>query len=408
MDKLTKQQILSDINAMEVEDLHDFLMQGDISIEEMISAGLERSKLSSIRHGLIAPAPAPAPAPASVPPPLPDANEKIKKLCAEIEQNEHDVFSIKNFIINGELNEQDLKKYTGITVELLERVKSYQKQDTDFMSWSEVPPLQPNRSDVYFFGQPGSGKSCVLGSLFYFFENRGLLIENMNNQVGTRYRNQLSSEFSHGILPYSTAENEVNYMPLDLRNIDNNKIRHPLNFVEMSGELFDKAYNEGMENLHPKLKEYLSNRNRKILFFVIDYQMHKRAETINFGASQGNKLTAVLELLDQFGSLNYTDAIYVLVTKCDLFPSNAEPKQHAKEFMDSQYLNFINNLKDKKEKYKNKSNFMTRIFPYSIGKIKYKNLLESKDLASAESITKAIHKHAFAVKEGSFFSKIFG
>lgn len=403
MDKIVKLQILQEINELEVNDLLDLINANDISLEEMLDAGLERVKLNTLQNYLNQ-----ANTSESSQVSANDAHAEIKAMCMNIEKDEYDVLEIRSFLLNGVISSQQLKQYTSMSDEIIERINYYQKQETLFTDWENLPPLQLNRTDVYFLGQPGSGKSCVLGSLFYYFDKSGLLAENMQNQIGTLYRNQLKDEFGYGILPDSTAVDGVNYMPIELRNMNQTSLKHPLNFIEMSGEIFDNAYEKGIQSIHPKVKEYLSNKNRKILFFIIDYDLHKKSEKMSFGAGQASKLTAVLEILDNYGTLSKVDSIYVLVTKSDLFPAERNKIEYANEFINKYYLNFVNNLKDKKEKYANKNSFKITIYPFTIGTVKFKNMLATIDTSGAEYATKAIQKHAFVKKEGSLLNKIFG
>lgn len=403
MDKIVKQQILQEINALEVNDLLDLINANDIRLDEMLDAGLERAKLNAIQTALnqVHQEEVKETSPH-------DALAEIKAICQSIENDEYDVLEIRNFLLSGVITPEQLKEYTSMTDEIIERINYYQKQETPFTDWGDLPPLQLNRTDVYFLGQPGSGKSCVLGSLFYYFDKRGLLAENMQNQIGTLYRNQLKDEFGYGILPDSTAVDGVNYMPIELRNLKNTALKHPLNFIEMSGEIFDTAYEKGIQSVHPKVKEYLSNKNRKILFFIIDYDLHKKSEKMSFGAGQASKLTAVLEILDNYGTLSKVDSIYVLVTKSDLFPAERDKVEYANEFIKNYYLNFVNNLIDKRKKYANKNSFKVTIYPFTIGEVKFKNMLATIDTSGAEYATRAIQKHAFVGKESGFFGKIFG
>jgi hypothetical protein len=403
MDKIVKQQILQEINALEVNDLLDLIQANDIRLDEMLDAGLERAKLNAIQNQLNQLHVQEVNNHSDY-----DGLSEIKAICESIENDEYDVLEIRSFLLNGVISPEQLKQYTSMTDKIIEKINFYQKQETPFTDWGDLPPLQLNRTDVYFLGQPGSGKSCVLGSLFYYFDKRGLLAENMQNQIGTLYRNQLKDEFGYGILPDSTAVDGVNYMPIELRNIQNTALKHPLNFIEMSGEIFDMAYEKGIQSVHPKVKEYLSNKNRKILFFIIDYDLHKKSEKMSFGAGQASKLTAVLEILDNYGTLSQVDSIYVLVTKSDLFPAERDKVDYANEFINKYYLNFVNNLKDKKQKYANKNSFKITIYPFTIGEVKFKNMLATIDTAGAEYATRAIQKHAFVGKAPGFLNKIFG
>ena len=233
-------------------------------------------------------------------------------------------------------------------------------------------------------------------------------MENMTNLIGTKYRNQLIDDFEYGILPWSTAVDGINYIPIELRNLNNGSYKHPLNFVEMSGEKFRDAYEKGMEQLPPKLISYLSNKNRKLLFFVVDYQIYQESSKVQMGPRQESTLPAVLELLDRFGTLKQTDAIYVLVTKSDLFPDYESNEEHARAFMDGPFLNFSNNLREKVVKFKNKSEFKVTVIPYSIGKIRFKDLLVEKNSESPQNVTAHIQRHSFVSRPISGWRKIFG
>jgi len=176
----------------------------------------------------------------------------------------------------------------------------------------------------------------------------------------------------------------------------------------MSGEKIWEAYEKGMEHLPPKLINYLSNKNRKLLFFVVDYQIHQESSKVQMGPRQESTLPAVLELLDRFGTLGHTDAIYVLVTKSDLFPDYQTKEEHAKAFMDGPFLNFSNNLREKVLKFQNQSKFKVTVIPYSIGKIRFKDLLVEINSESPHNVTARIQSHSFVSRPISGWRKIFG
>ena len=251
-------------------------------------------------------------------------------------------------------------------------LKKFFKRPTQFNSWADLPPLEKNRTDIYFLGQPGSGKSCILASLFFHANQEGLIIDNNLNPKGNQYRFQLAEEIEFGVLPDSTladVEKGVNYMPVDLaESIDEkgniNNI-HPLNFVEMSGELFDKAHEEGAGGKNIGAKGYLSNNNKKLIFFVIDYDQHKQRQEGKIASSaQSSKFQNVLSYLDDSGILKRTDGIYILISKADLFPSGVNRTDYAEEFLKNNYRGFYNNCKILKNKHKD--NFELYLVPFFI------------------------------------------
>jgi len=125
--------------------------------------------------------------------------------------------------------------------------------------------------------------------------------------------------------------------------------------------------------------------------------VHLRPE-LEVGPSQSSMLSAGLQMLDDFGTLKKVDAINVLVTKSDLFPEGCNKEEFAADFMDSKYKNFVENLKDKMSEYDGKNSFEATIYPFSIGKVKFKGLLVQQDLSSAENITNALQQDTFVGK----------
>lgn len=396
MERDVKQQILFSINSMPLGDLIGLIDSKEITLSEMIEAGLKGNLMQQIQEHIKN---------AEI---LAENQEKIKhentlreaeikEICVKIENGELGVQQIKNLILEEKITEQHLLKYTLLTPELISKIKIYNKLPTDFHSWSNLPPLQPNRTDLYFFGQPGSGKSCILASIFRYCDKHGMIINNTSNHVGTKYMNQLRDEISKNILPDSTARDGVNYIPIELRNVTNRDLKHPLNFIEMSGELYDSAYQGGISADNLDAKKYLTNNNKKLLFFVLDYHMHQKNIDGDNGTSQSSKIQSVLALLDSMDILKKTDGIYIILTKTDLFPKGVNKEQFAFEFMNNNYKNFLENCKDLREKYRNQ--FKVIIYPYSIGEVKYQNLLTSFDETSPSYICNVIMNHAFASKK---------
>ena len=385
MDKITKQMILLTINEMELHDLVSWIQTDAINIQEMTNAGLERKKLNAIQEALDDAPPAQEE----------ELEESSSAIYKAIEDDEFSIGRIKDLYNEGSITKQGLLENTSMTEEEIEILDQWPgKGDPIDPKPESLPPLLNNRTDIFFFGVPGSGKSCVLSSLMYYMDSKGLIADNTHNLIGTQYRNQLKDDYSKRVLPDANPVNGIHYMPFDLRNQSK---KHPLNFVDMSGELFRKAYEEGIESIHEKVVEYLEHKNRKIIFFIIDYKVHLRPE-LETGPSQSSLLTTGLQMLDEFGTLKKVDAINVLVTKSDDFPEGSDKEQFASEFMHSKYKNFIENLKDKMNEYDGKNSFEATIYPYSIGKVKFQGLLVEQDLTSAENITLALQQDTFVSK----------
>ncbi len=385
-----KQHQLSQIKTYHFQDLISFIDTGAITLTEMINAGLSNYTVEDINQHYASKKQAPV-----------NENEVVA-LCNKIEKDEYRAGKIKNLLISGTITEAQLLQHTTLGQDLINRIQNYQKRETPFDSWSDLPPLEKNRTDLYFFGQPGSGKSCILASIFYYLHHNGMLMNSSQNPRGNVYKDQLINEINVGILPDSTQRDGVNYIPLDLKNQKKTAYKHPLNFIEMSGEMFDDAYETGISDQNLAAKNYLDNKNKKLIYFVLDYNVDNRS--MNSGAtSQTNKAEQVLALLDEFGTLKNTDGIFIVISKSDKFPKGVNRNEFAVEFLKKGYLNLYNNIKDKQEQY----GFEIKLYPYTIGGVRCQDLLTSFEMQSPSEIIEDIMDYTF-VSQKPWYQRIFG
>jgi hypothetical protein len=308
-----------------------------------------------------------------------ERKQQVINYCNEIADNRKSLLDIKSDVINGKITLEQMSDNlpdTRLTQEIVNKIKYFiqNKKSVEFYLWNNLPPLLPNRTDIYFFGQPASGKSCILANMFSYINKKGLIIENTHSLIGTHYKNTIQHEYDLGFLPERTdaSSDGVNYIPFELLDPENLKDQHPLNFIEMSGELFDNASMGGVSDNNLNAKNYLNNSNRKLLFFVVDYDHHVQ-DLINPDGNtpQGSKMLNVLALLDQFGTFKHTDGIYLLVSKADLFPYGVDSTEFASDFLHENYMAFIRNCINIKQKYKGE--FQITIYPYSIGNLSLKS-----------------------------------
>ena len=384
-----EQRDLSEINSFTFQELLSLIDSGNYTLNQMVEAGLNSYTEENIKHhyanNFI----------------NSTENKEVEALCSKIENGEFSAEKIKNFLLNGTITETQLLSHTSLTKELINQIQNYQKRPTPFDSWNDLPPLEKNRTDLYFFGQPGSGKSCILASLFYYLHHNGMLMNSPKNPRGNIYKDQLINEINIGILPDSTQRDGVNYIPLELRNHTNTSFKHPLNFIEMSGELFDDAYETGISDKNLAAKNYLDNKNKKLIYFVLDYFMEKKGFNSG-GTSQTNKAEQVLTLLDEFEILKNTDGVFIIISKSDMFPENVNRNEFAVEFLKTRYLNLYNNIKDLQEKY----GFEVKLYPYTIGDVKFQNLLTKFNMQSPSEIIEDIMDYTF-VSQKPWYQRIF-
>jgi len=342
--------------------------------------------------------------------------QQIIDFCNQIADNQKGLEEIKISILNGIFTLEDMAQNlqnSRLTPDLFNKIGYYisGKKQVEFYLWNDLPPLLNDRTDIYFFGQPASGKSCILANMFSYIDKQGLIIENTHSLIGTQYKNTIQYEYDLGYLPERTVASSdgVNYITFELTDPINSGQQHPLNFIEMSGELFDQATMGGVSDNNLNAKNYLNNNNRKILFFVVDYDRHVQNSINPDGNTpQGAKMLTILSLLDQFGTFKNTDGIYILVSKADLFPAGVDAVKYAGDFLNENYMSFINNCKNIKKKYKGE--FEIKAYPYSIGNLTLKSTyVYERDYTWAKKMIEEIVAKAFSNRSRggllSFFHK---
>ncbi|MDR0386222.1 MAG: hypothetical protein LBH60_09110, partial [Prevotellaceae bacterium] len=169
-----------------------------------------------------------------------EAEEKRRLLSEMKESPENfDCYTLKKILYRGIINESDLIAEDIITKEALELhlnppLEKFIDQDT----WGDLPTIPKGKTDIYFFGIPSSGKSCVLAGTLYSANKKGILRPDISVAHGYRYMDELTNCVKIGYVPKPTAHECVNCLSFSLSSNE----EHPLNVIEMSGEIFVNTY----------------------------------------------------------------------------------------------------------------------------------------------------------------------
>ena len=304
-------------------------------------------------------------------------------LIWQVNSNSISIEQLKDKLIDGAINEEILFEHTIInTKDLINRILNYKEILFDWPEPDKIPHLPKGNTDIYFFGWSASGKSCLIASLFAYCNTHGYSKGTAQFPFGDNYKNHLISRLDEGYLPEGTPTGYINYMPFILRNPEDRKKQHPLNVVEMAGELFKQAAMGNIEELR-KAWTFLQNNNQKALYFVIDYSLG--------GKSQDLALQAMFDMLESKNIFGKTDVIYLVVTKIDLREDKSvSPDDEALNYIKKNYKNFLVNCQECKDEYK----IPIKIFPFSIGNTVSDILIEtSRDLnENLDKYPKAIIK----------------
>lgn len=225
-----------------------------------------------------------------------------------------------------------------------------------FPTPSRLTEINKQSTEVYFWGIPQSGKSCVLGAILSVAAS-GLVAKVMEPDTesqGYGYMTQLINLFQDGeicTLMEGTGIESFYEMGFDLKD-DKNCI-HPITCIDMAGELMRcmYLYDAGreleedkmvmLETMHKVLNGNLST-NRKMHFFIIEYGAEDR---LYEGLPQNVYINGVVSYIKKTKLFKEnTDAIYILITKADK-AKNATPSTFRNYILDK-YRGFYNRIED--------------------------------------------------------------
>ena len=389
MNAIQKQQLLQNANQLDLAVIKRILDQGHISLEEFKDAGLDFDKIEEL--------------------------ESVNKTIKKVEENEYEKTNFLNSInlnhttvdeiqmnlANGLITISDLQQQTNLsqkTIQLLVNLNT-SGRTTIFKTIEDLPPMEEGKTDVYFVGVPGSGKSTILSGLLYIAHKKGLLLNNSHNQGGAQYQDLLINDMRKGLLPAATASGSYNYIPLSLQGEDG---AHPLNVVEVPGENYNQMYNNGDVE---SFLNYINNGNKKIIIFVIDSLVHNEGYSNNANQLDQSLVYAnILELFRVNQVLEKTDSVYIVVNKFDAikntryFGDSRQDTELALDFVQNEFLSFVNNCKNAREQSKNQ--FKIKVVPFSIGEVQMSTFVNYINEDFCSSLLNNIINDSFIQKGG--------
>ncbi|SEB06553.1 hypothetical protein SAMN05443667_11921 [Flavobacterium gillisiae] len=395
MDIHRKNILLQNCNTLETGQIIEIVQTGEISIDEFRTAGLNQEKINQIINALTSKEQAQN-----------NANKKQEYLDKAI-KGRVSADQIKANINNGNYSFDDLLD-AGINTRVVNSLKHYcnSSRITMFKNINQLPPMEEGRTDVYFVGVPGSGKSTMLSGLLNIANKDGVLMPDTYNNDGSIYQTQLISDLNRGVLPNATASGSYNYVALSIK--DESGAKHPFNIVEVPGENYVNMFNNGDVG---EFLNYISNKNKKILIFVIDSLAHDTG--YNDSTSQLDQNLVYVNILNMFksnGILEQTDAIYLVANKFDAIKegryatNNSSDDDLALDFLQDEFKNLIENCKDARESSRNK--FKIRVLPFSIGNVSYTSIIENFNKEHAKVVIDRLVDDSFVVRGSKF--KLFG
>jgi hypothetical protein len=413
------------LNELDIELIRERVEKENISKEQMLEAGLTRTKIDKIFSigggGPVSSVSCPICEmtfesqenymsykqtcfTCFIPPPPPESN-----LIKQIKEGKANVLDIQDGLLEGTITTDELKIHCGLDDKLIQRIYSYSSEQMDTVDdINALPPLKKDRTDFYFFGMPSAGKSCLIASLLSHWMREGICNPEVSNPRGVKYFRILGGGFSKGILPRNNPNTFLDYIELTLSVTEEvgffkkrkRKYDIPINILDMAGEKFKRVVETGPDSFD-KHKNYLNNGNPKALFFVLDYSVDDGGVE---AFEQSLNLVVLLNILKEMGILDESESIYLMVTKADMFDVPlSQYNDKAKEYVNTYYAQFKNRLEDLSDQF----GFSWEVMPYSIGQCAFGQLLLDYNPNSnphlkvfPEQVSDKIKEHTARYKRG--------
>lgn len=277
-----------------------------------------------------------------------------------------------------------------------------------------------DHTDVFFFGIPSTGKTCILMGLI------GSPNININTvRAGGPYACVLEQFLDAGLTIGQTPKDFVATIEA---SIQDGKDKHLLNLVEMAGEdfAFKIADNEegvvSFEDIGVGATKLLCNENKKSFFIIVDPTAKRIAfnHLVNKTDAEGNVRTylvrknvnqkiilkRLVDLLAQPENkkiLKNVDSINIVITKADLLGDGQEREDEAyRRFLD-QYKNIINPIVDlcRENNININTNGNPMLYTFSLGHF-YLGGVFQYDPADANKLIEVLKGNTEIAKKNNF------
>ena len=332
-----------------------------------------------------------------------------------------DIFTKNELISEGVMTENVWDTLNNIAV------KNDLPDIYEAMQNSEVECLEGG-TDVYFFGLPYTGKTCILQGLLC---TTSLQVD-LSSSSGP-YAEALRQYTDYGMASPCTLDDSVTTLKTMIMTDVHTPIEHKVNFVEMSGSHFlnmveDNSEHSKEEN-NSDIAHLLHNDNRKVFFLIIDPTINNiklNREYDEYDEQTGKKIHrlkyAVLSQKILMQKIVYifqdpaysdimrkVDSIHIIITKADTFGERLQRREKALDYFNNHYaMNIVPPLTEVCRNYNINSNsdYRPKLFTFSLGKF-YVGGLYEYDSTDSELLVHTISEVLpFPYEQMSFWSRL--
>ncbi len=290
-------------------------------------------------------------------------------------------------------------------------------------------------TDIFFFGTPSTGKTCLLMGLAGA-NGAGYSLDMVGK--GGQYISDLTVYANNGITPDRTYGSFVTVIN-GVINEESKKgiIRHPVNLIEMSGEEFALKIAQNpqnlvsFENMGTGATRLLMNNNRKVFFIIVDptkvmvpfrYRVERRDDEGNVVdydikktyISQNiilAKLTSLFTRPENARIMEKVDSIHFIVTKSDVLGEmrNVRTDEARKRLVEN-YGAAVGQLKDyvrQSARINRSMDYKVNAYTFSLGQFYLGDVFEL-DNTDTHLLIDAIRSVTFGNKERTWWDRLKG
>ena len=290
-------------------------------------------------------------------------------------------------------------------------------------------------TDVFFFGVPSTGKTCVLMGM-----SRSNSLHINLASGGGDYAAALQQYTDVGVTVPRTPGTFVTTLEATISSVsDQGGAVHKINLVEMSGEefAFDIANNPDriftFEQMGSGATQLLKNDNRKVFFLIIDPTANvvriNREIVVQDGFDEDtgepithtdlqycvvNQRTLIQKMVDLFidpGNaeiMKKVDSIHIIMTKSDTLGNPVEREEKALNIFQQKFSgDILKPLIDLCEEYNinSRTNFHPNLYTFSLGTFYVGGLYEYEQTDS-DRLVVAIKNSTQSVKKKSWWDRL--
>ena len=294
---------------------------------------------------------------------------------------------------------------------------------------NSVPECKDGYTDVYFFGIPSTGKTCILMGL-----SCAETLDINHAHGGGDYAAALEQFIEAGFTVPQTKMGFAATLEATIKDIKDGS-QHKVNLIEMAGEDFARKIAGNEEHIYDfdsmgiGVTELLRNNNKKVFFLVIDPTTniirYKRKDIVGYDEETGdpiyeliqircNQQILIKKMVDLFAYsgnadiMKKVDSIHIIVTKADLLSDDVmERDDKALDIFKAKYAKILIPLIDLCKEYNINVhyNYHPKLYTFSLGKF-YVGGVYEYDSTDSNKLVDAIKNSTETIKKKTLWDKV--